>query len=59
MPKRINIYPPKGEGSIEIFEEDLASFEAKGWRSEPPRASKKTTAKSAVITTPEMEKETE
>lgn len=53
MPKRINIYPPKGEGSIEIYEEDLASFEAKGWRSEPPRASKKTTAKSAVITTPE------
>ncbi|MEL0003627.1 MAG: hypothetical protein VW620_11490 [Rhodospirillales bacterium] len=59
MPKRISIYPPKGEGSIEIFEEDLASFEAKGWRADSPRASKKKAVKSAVIVTPEMEKETE
>ena len=59
MPKRINVYPPSGGEPIEIFEEDLASFEAKGWRADSPRASKKKAAKEAVITTPEVEKETE
>ena len=58
MPKRIEIYPPKGEGSIEIYEEDLASFEPKGWTADSLRASKKKAAKSAVITTPEVDKET-
>jgi hypothetical protein len=59
MPKRINVYPPSGGEPIEIFEEDLASFEAKGWRADSPRASKKKAAKAAVVTTPEVEKETE
>lgn len=40
MAKRILVYPPKGTEPIEIFEEDLAAFEAKGWRTEP-RTSKK------------------
>lgn len=59
MPKRINVYPSSGGEPIEIFEEDLASFEAKGWRADSPRASKKKAAKTAVVTTPEVEKETE
>jgi hypothetical protein len=59
MPKRINVYPPSGGDPVEIYEEDLASFEAKGWRADSPRASKKKAAKSAVVTTPEVEKETE
>ena len=53
MPNRINVYPPSGGEPIEIYEEDLASFEAKGWRSEPPRSLKKKAVKEAVITTPE------
>ena len=40
MPKRIKIYPPKGGEPIEIWEQDLASMEAKGWRTDTPRTSK-------------------
>lgn len=58
MPSRIQIYPPNGGEAIEIFAEDLASFEAKGWRADSPRASKKA-AKPAVDVTPEVEEETD
>ena len=40
MPKRIQIFPPNGGEPIEIWDQDLASMEAKGWRTETPRTSK-------------------
>lgn len=47
MAKRINVYPPSGGEPIEINQEDLASFEAKGYRTESPRSSKLKAAKAA------------
>lgn len=40
MPKRIQVFPANGGEPIEIWDQDLASMEAKGWRTESPRSSK-------------------
>jgi hypothetical protein len=47
MGKRINVYPPNGGEAIEIYEQDLDSFEAKGWRTDSPRSSKPKAVKTA------------
>lgn len=57
MAKRIKAYPPSGGEPIEIYAEDLASFEAKGWRAEAPRESKKVVKKLTTKQTPDEETE--
>ena len=48
MPKRIEVFPPSGGEPIEINQEDLASFEAKGWLAEPRKPKKP--AKAEIVT---------
>lgn len=58
MPKRIQIFPPNGGEPIEIWDQDLASMEAKGWRTESPRSSKPKAVKAKVeIAETETQKE--
>jgi hypothetical protein len=58
MPKRIQIFPPNGGEPIEIWDQDLASMEAKGWRTESPRSSKPKAVKAKVkIADTEAQKE--
>lgn len=58
MPKRIQIFPPNGGEPIEIWDQDLASMEAKGWRTESPRSSKTKAVKAKVkIADTEAQKE--
>jgi hypothetical protein len=58
MPKRIQIFPPNGGEPIEIWDQDLASMEAKGWRTETPRTSKtKATKVNAEVAETETLKE--
>jgi hypothetical protein len=58
MPKRIQVFPPNGGEPIEIWDQDLASMEAKGWRTESPRSSKPKAAKAkAEIAETETQKE--
>ena len=58
MPKRIQIFPPNGGEPIEIWYQDLASMEAKGWRTETPRTSKPKAFKAkAEIADTETQKE--
>jgi hypothetical protein len=40
MAKRMEVYPPSGGSPVEINAEDLASFEAKGWKASPSSKSK-------------------
>jgi hypothetical protein len=59
MAKRIQVYPPNGGEPIEIWDQDLASMEAKGWRTETPRTSKtkatKASAEAAKTETPKKD----
>lgn len=55
MAKRIEIYPPSGGMPIKINEQDLASFEAKGWTDSPRSSKPKATKKVAKIETLESE----
>ena len=58
MPKRIQIFPSNGGEPIEIWDQDLASMEAKGWRTESPRSSKPKAVKAkAKIADTEAQKE--
>lgn len=58
MPKRIQVFPPNGGEPIEIWDQDLASMEAKGWRTESPRSSKPKAVKAKVeIAETETQKE--
>lgn len=58
MPKRIQIFPSNGGEPIEIWDQDLASMEAKGWRTESPRSSKPKAVKAKVkIADTEAQKE--
>jgi hypothetical protein len=59
MPKRIQVFPPNGGEPIEIWDQDLASMEAKGWRTETPRTSKlkATKAKAEIADTETLKEE--
>lgn len=58
MPRRIQVFPANGGEPIEIWDQDLASMEAKGWRTESPRSSKPKAVKAKVeIAKTETQKE--
>ena len=50
MAKRIQVYHQSGGEPIEIWDQDLVSMEAKGWRTETPLSSKPKTIKKVVKT---------
>lgn len=50
MPKRIQVWSPKGGKPIEIWESDLGRFQAKGWLESDPTAVAEPAAETAITT---------